>query len=479
MNQIGPTSPLLGYYNSIISSLAANPPTLYSHHYCVTNCMFCKTLDSFPSNFDPWCPAEVCTQYNLAPSRCLPKVPNPAIAGVSKQALTPVASSGFDLDTEYDITFAVYGVDNTAPYVGLPQALSNLEGCPLSTDTRGLDGMPVGFSFMPSYAWLKQNLNRVTVLLADGTRKNVDCAAVRPAGGVAERTVLFAGKDLGTETNPPVSIFIQGPVLMANGVFTTTTTMSSTVGAIRQGPLVVYAETYTPASPLWSSFLTPSPPFTSASVCPAATTTQIVLTTWSKGVRQFHPSIMAAPTFDRFIAQAGGVTVTLADNTVLIGGRDFTLADDDNDNYIHLCLRTTVPAATVKFERALFAGPRNTPTIEQTIAVNPPLDFYAPYPVVNAAAAVATPLNVVTKSPSVAPSTNPSNAPSVAPSTTNPSVEPTLAPSTNNPSVTPTLAPSARPSNAPTFVPTTLWPSVAPTKKKDKPKSEGSSTDEA
>eukprot|EP01031_Cornospumella_fuschlensis_P043479 gene43479-53159_t len=138
----------------------------FNQHYCVRNCMFCKLLDTLTPqsvNFDPFCPAEVCTRFNLDPSRCLQRIVDPRTAGIGVKQLTPALTTTWDIDTEYDIVFSVFGVSNSVPYMGMPLNTAT-EGCPVSSTTRGLDGMPTGFTFQPDYQWIKQNLNRFTIL---------------------------------------------------------------------------------------------------------------------------------------------------------------------------------------------------------------------------------------------------------------------------------------------------------------------------
>jgi hypothetical protein len=63
--------------------------------------MFCKLVDSYATNFEPFCPAVVCEKYGLDPSRCLNKAPDGNVVGIGIQSLAPVLSTTWDVDTEY------------------------------------------------------------------------------------------------------------------------------------------------------------------------------------------------------------------------------------------------------------------------------------------------------------------------------------------------------------------------------------------
>lgn len=403
------------YYARIAQSILKKvSPAAFTPGYCVKNCMFCKLLDSNAVNFDPFCPAAVCEHYGLDLSRCLPAIPDPRISGISVDGLAPEVNTTLDIDTPYDITFSVYGVSNDFPYVGMPLSQS-FEGCPRNYSGRGLDAVPTGFNFGLDYTWFKANLDKVVILKADGTRGNVQCATIAPNGGAYERVIVFCGEDLGTPENPPVAIYINGPVRMGNGQFTTNTAMSSVVGSLEVGTVMYYAERIFNTDPNWNLFFTPSQ--FRRDLCPSGTN-QIILTTWTKGTRQTHPSIVTYPSFNVWSSQKAGVTVEMEDgSTITSADTSFLkMADDDNDNYVTICLSTTVPASKITFERGLFFDPRNTMNDRQTAVIQDVLPLYAPYPTLNA--------NSVTTPSATA-------VPTFAPTSAAPTVEPTPSPSRN------------------------------------------------
>jgi hypothetical protein len=362
--------------------------------------MFCKLLDSYATNVDPFCPAEICEDYQLDPARCLSKTPTGDFAGIASAALAPVLSPILDVDTEYDISFSVFGVSNSAPYVGMPLALAN-EGCPNGMNSRGLDAVPTGFTFQPDYQWLKDNLNKINMWLKDGTLIHPECASIVPNGGPTERTIVFSGRDLGNESNPPTILSIDGPVLMSNGQYTTNDKMSIKIGTIDLGTVMISAERYKKQDASFVDLMTPSGYHKNP--CPA-NTKQIVLTTWTKGTRQVHPSIITYPANLDWTTQSYGVQVGLADGQILTGKNNkniLSLADDDDDNYVHVCLRTGINAVNITFARGLFFDPRNTMNFEQFATISRPIPLWEPYPIVNPNA-VATPII-----PSAAPSAVP------------------------------------------------------------------------
>jgi hypothetical protein len=390
-NNVTPGSPTWRYFQDLTSSFQTyGAPSNYNHHYQVKNCMFCKLLDSYATNFEPFCPASVCEKYGLAASRCLSKNPDGNVVGIGIQSIAPVLSTTWDVDTEYDVLFSVYGVSNTAPYVGMPLSQA-AEGCPRGLATRGLDGMPTGFTFQPDYQWLKQNLDKITIYRADGTSVHPECSSIAPNGGPTERVVVLCGRDLGSETNPPVSITVDGPVKMSNGQFTTTTKMSVKVGTLNQGTLMVSAERYNSTSTEWNSFFVRHPQY-HKDPCPTATTKQIIMTSWTKGCRQTHPSLITYPAYVRWTGQKYGVRVGLEDGRVVSSADGvFTLADDDDDGFIHVCLNTDINAVNVSFSKGLFFDPRNTMNVDQFATVTDPISMYDPYPITNPNA-VATPV---------------------------------------------------------------------------------------
>lgn len=386
------------YYLSLRTPWYSNPPSNFDKMYSVKNCMFCKLLDSSPYNFDPFCPPDICERYQLDPSRCLSGTPNPDTVGIGIKNIAPNLDETWDVDTEYDILFSVYGVSNTSPYVGMPLNTMG-EGCPNGMSTRGLDGIPTGFTFQPDYQWLKSNLNLIDIKLQDGTIVHPGCSMIAPNGGPTERVVVFCGTNLGSETNLPVSMTINGPVRMSNGEFTTTSTMSVKIGTLNQGSLMVSAESYVQGHPLFSSFFTFHANY-HKDPCPIATTRQVIMTSWTKGLRQVHPSLLAFPAGLRWTNQNMGITVGLA-NGVILKGRQIEIHDDDDDGFIHVCLRTLVKAVNITISQGLFYDPRNTMNVYQFAKVTDPISMYEPYPVVNPSA-VATP-PPPTPAPTVAP----------------------------------------------------------------------------
>jgi hypothetical protein len=347
----------------------------------------------------------VCTAHGIDPSRCLPTIAEPRSAGVAVTA-TDVVPDRFDVDTPYDFTFAVFGVSNTSPYFGMPMSLT-LEGCPYDPFTRGLDAIPIGFTFLPHYVWLKSNLDKIEIRTRSGFVEKVECITMTPNAGNAERVVVAVGYYRG-ESDPPVAITIRGPMMMANGAFTSNAVLSSAIGILNIGTVCIYAESYTaantPVGISWPAFFVMNA--MKKNVCPVATTTQIILTTWTKGTRQSHPGLVTTPSGDPWTQQARGVTVLMKDGSTLTW-LNFTIADDDNDNYVQLCLGTTDEVESVSFEKGLFFDPRNTMNQDQTIPVNQPLPPFDPYPYINA--------NAITTPDTAPPTSAPTSAPTSSP----------------------------------------------------------------
>jgi len=210
----------------------------------------------------------------------------------------------------------------------MPWTQAYTENCPVNLDLRGLDGIPVGFSFLPDFSWFKQNLNKIIITRKDGTKTNPDCTMVQPNGGARETAVVFCGLDLGTEANPPVHIEINGPVRLQNGSYTSNTVMSSSIGALHAGPVMVYAERIMRGDPDFSNMFKARD---GAAFSKSAA--QVVFTAWTKGTRQVHPGLFASPLFNTWSDQRNGVTVELQDGTKLTASSgDFLgIFDDDND----------------------------------------------------------------------------------------------------------------------------------------------------
>jgi hypothetical protein len=383
---------IMNYFNSVRTAFQTyGSPANFNHHYQVKNCMFCKLLDSYATNLDPFCPQEICVKYGLSLSRCLSDNPTGDVAGIGMTAIAPNMATTWDVDTPYDILFSVYGVSNSAPYVGMPLGTSS-EGCPSGGATRGLDGIPTGFTFQPNYQWLKDNLAKTWIYLLDGRVVHPECALINPNGGPTERVVVYCGRDLGTESNPPIAIAIDGPVQMSNGEYTTgVDRMSVKIGTLNQGSLMVSAERYTKSDPNWNSFFV-SHPSLHKDPCPSETK-QIIMTSWTKGLRQTHPSLVAFPAGLRWAGanQLGGVKVGLQDGRILQNNPYMmTIHDDDDDGFLHVCLNTIVKAVNVTFNQGLFFDPRNTMNVKQFARVTGPISMYEPYPNVNPNA-IATP----------------------------------------------------------------------------------------
>ncbi|RYH31867.1 hypothetical protein EON65_01625, partial [archaeon] len=74
--------------------------------------------------------------------------------------------------------------------------------------------------------------------------------------------------------------------------------------------------------------------------------------------------------------------VGLEDGTFITANQGMTIADDDDDNYVHVCVPTTVRAVNVSFERGLFFDPRNTMNVRQFARLINPISLHNPYPLI-------------------------------------------------------------------------------------------------
>ena len=117
---------------------------------------------------------------------------------------------------------------------------------------------------------------------------------------------------------------------------------TTNITPLAAGPSLVVAERFDPTTPGL------------AGECPPATQ-QVVQLTWEGGVTGPKGAKLGEP-------QRGAVSVTLEDGST-VGA--IALADDDPDNFVHVCLDVATPATSVSVGAGFFHDPAddaNPPT---------------------------------------------------------------------------------------------------------------------
>ena len=235
------------------------------------------------------------------------------------------------LDTESPrLVSAFFGLDNALPDV------VNL----MCSGGGGKDGMPITFS--------RRVIGDIdpaafTIQTRSGARLHPLCATLRPADADAERhTVLLIG-DLGGEPgDPPMTIEMTGNLSLEGGA--NARGMSAPIISLADGPTLVLSLGVAAGS--------------IQSDCPAETK-QIVVAIWSGGVQP-------GPQADDTKHREGYVVESDAGEV-----RPFALGDiDDNDNYVHVCLKETGPLRRVSFGAGIVVDPRGDLNPATAIAVS-------------------------------------------------------------------------------------------------------------
>ena len=230
-----------------------------------------------------------------------------------------------------------------AAYHGLDE-LPLIASVPCLTWIQGKDGMPVTFSVQLDNESLSSEM--FVVETTSGKKVTPKCATLRPAMEQLERhTVLLAG-DFGTKAAPPRSVQVVGPLLDIYG----RNLLGLRTEKIRKlsdvGPRLLMAERFDPKTPGLQS------------ECPQHTK-QVIQTIWEGGVSGPDGADLGE-------AQREGVTVLLDDGRRV---QPIRLADDDPDNYVHLCLAEKSNAVYVSVEPSLFHDPANVPNPKTEIKI--------------------------------------------------------------------------------------------------------------
>lgn len=235
------------------------------------------------------------------------------------------------LDTESPrLVSAFFGLDDALPSV------VNL----MCSGGGGKDGMPITFS---RRVVGEINPAAFTIQTRSGARLHPLCATLRPADADAERhTVLLIG-DLGGEpADPPNTIEITGDLFLEGGA--NARGMSAPIVALAEGPTLVLSLGLAAG--------------TIQSDCPSETK-QVVVAIWAGGVQ---PGPQADDTKHR-----EGYRVETDGGEI----RPFALGDiDDNDNYVHVCLKETALARRVSFNAGIVVDPRGDLNPATSIAVS-------------------------------------------------------------------------------------------------------------
>lgn len=222
---------------------------------------------------------------------------------------------------------AFFGLDDSLPVAAAGLCL----GAP------GKDGMPVTFSQRLSAAPTPRVF---AITTRSGATKTPLCATTAPANERSENhTVLLIG-ELGSVSDPPVTVTIVGELTFESG--SSAKGSSVAVTPLDDGPTLVLAVSYRPGA--------------LDTDCPASTR-QVVVVVWAGGVKPVTDQTAHRLAYD-VVTGAGRVTpVALGDL-------------DDQDNYVHLCLDTEVPAERVEVRAGVLVDPRNDANPSTAVTVS-------------------------------------------------------------------------------------------------------------
>ncbi len=230
-----------------------------------------------------------------------------------------------------------------AAYHGLDE-LPFLASVPCLTWVQGKDGMPVTFSVQLDNESLSSE--KFVVETASGKKVTPKCATLRPAMEQLERrTVLLAG-DFGTKLSPPRAVQVVGPLLDIHGRSLLGLRIEKVRPLSGAGPRLLMAERFDPKTPGLQG------------ECPK-NTKQVIQTIWEGGVSGPNGADLGE-------AQRQGVTVLL-DNGRRV--QPVMLADDDPDNYVHLCLAEDAKAVSVSVSADIFHDPADVANPKTAIKI--------------------------------------------------------------------------------------------------------------
>ena len=241
---------------------------------------------------------------------------------------------------------AYFGLDDDLPVV----ASRICEGA------FGADGMPIIFDAEVDVETLQAG--DIMVVTRSGRRLTVDCVTLAPALDVGElRTALLIG-NLGSESDPPVSVEVTGHVRSLDG-------SRDYVGAavavtpLADGPRLVLAE-IVPRSD-WHLGEAPARG-AYGTRCPEGTAA-VVRAVWAGGVTKPGGA-------DADDAEGALYTVTLDQGGERVTTRPAHLADlGDGDNNHLLCLSQTDRPVEVSFPAGHLTDPRDDPNPATSITI--------------------------------------------------------------------------------------------------------------
>lgn len=217
---------------------------------------------------------------------------------------------------------AFFGLDDALP-------LASLVICRQAPNS---DGMPVTFSRrVVGDENATVDPGAFTVITRSGKRKKPDCATLRPAVEASENhTVLLVG-DLGDgQSDPPLRVEITGALPLEGNA--DAKGLRVEVTPLEDGPTIVMALGFD-ADDIDSE-------------CPKDTK-QIIMVVWAGGVT---PAKGKTDEDHRKMYRVTGDDGALT---------PFALGDlGDNDNYVHLCLKTTSRVTSVTADASVLVDPR-------------------------------------------------------------------------------------------------------------------------
>lgn len=211
---------------------------------------------------------------------------------------------------------AFFGLDDSLPMAAAGLCLA----------APGKDGMPITFSQRLSAA---PTPGAFAITTRSGATKTPLCATTAPANERSENhTVLLIG-DLGSASDPPITVSTVGDLTFESGASAKGTSVAVT--PLDDGPTLVLAIAYRPGE--------------LDSDCPASTR-QLVMVVWAGGVK---------PVIDQSAHRLAYAVVTSAGRVTPVALGDL----DDQDNYVHLCLDTDAAAERVEAQAGVLVDPRN------------------------------------------------------------------------------------------------------------------------